>query len=60
MIWVSLINIRFLGVSGSPLIFVTRPISGVLMLISFLLLAYPLVPWLRRRRAIIPQVMDED
>jgi putative tricarboxylic transport membrane protein len=46
--------------AGSPLIFVTRPISGVLMLIAFFLLAYPLVPWLRRKRAIIPQVTDED
>ena len=46
--------------AGSPLIFVTRPISGVLMLISFLLLAYPLVPWLRRKRAILPQVSDEN
>jgi len=46
--------------AGSPLIFVTRPISGVLMLISFLLLAYPLVPWLRRKRAILPQVSDGD
>ena len=46
--------------AGSPLIFVNRPISGVLMLISFLLLAYPLVPWLRRKRAIIPQLSDGD
>ncbi len=46
--------------AGSPLIFVTRPISGILMLISFCLLAYPLVPWLRRKRAAIPQTGDED
>ncbi len=43
------------ALGGEPLIFVTRPISGVLMLISFFLLAYPLVPWLRRKRAIIPR-----
>ena len=30
------------------------------MLVSIFLLAYPLIPWLRRKRAIIPQVMDED
>ncbi|MBU2054771.1 MAG: tripartite tricarboxylate transporter permease [Pseudomonadota bacterium] len=46
--------------AGSPLIFVTRPISGVLMLISFILLAYPLVPWLRRKREILPQVSDDE
>jgi putative tricarboxylic transport membrane protein len=46
--------------AGSPLIFFTRPISGVLMLISFILLAYPLVPWLRRKRGILPQVSDEE
>jgi TctA family transporter len=42
------------------LIFFTRPISGVLMLISLILLTYPLVPWLRRKRAILPQVKDEE
>jgi putative tricarboxylic transport membrane protein len=41
--------------AGSPTIFLTRPISAVLILISFFLLAYPLVPWLRKRRAVIPQ-----
>ncbi|MBM4315297.1 MAG: tripartite tricarboxylate transporter permease [Deltaproteobacteria bacterium] len=46
--------------AGSPLIFFTRPISGVLMLISLILLAYPLVPWLRRKRAILPQAGDEE
>jgi putative tricarboxylic transport membrane protein len=46
--------------AGSPLIFFTRPISGILMLISFVLLAYPLVPWLRQKRAILPQVKDEE
>lgn len=36
---------------GDPTIFITRPISAVLLLISFFLLAYPLVPWLRKKRA---------
>jgi putative tricarboxylic transport membrane protein len=36
---------------GDPTIFITRPISAVLLLISFFLFAYPLVPWLRKKRA---------
>ena len=46
--------------AGDPMIFLTRPISAVLMLISFFLLAYPLVPWLRKRRAILPKGEAED
>jgi putative tricarboxylic transport membrane protein len=46
--------------AGSPLIFVTRPISSVLMLISFILLVYPLLPWLRRKRGIVSSVTNLD
>jgi len=46
--------------AGDPMIFLTRPISAVLMLISFFLLAYPLVPWLRKKRAILPKGEAED
>jgi putative tricarboxylic transport membrane protein len=41
--------------AGNPLIFFTRPISGVLMLVAFFLLCYPLVPWLRKKRAVLPK-----
>ena len=34
---------------GDPLIFVTRPISGVLMFVSLLLVSLPAVGWLSRR-----------
>jgi putative tricarboxylic transport membrane protein len=46
--------------AGDPMIFLTRPISAVLMLISFFLLAYPLVPWLRKKRATFPKGEVED
>jgi putative tricarboxylic transport membrane protein len=46
--------------AGDPVIFLTRPISAVLMLISFFLLAYPLVPWLRAKRAVLPQEKTEE
>ncbi len=46
--------------AGDPLIFVTRPISAVLMIVSLLLLAYPLLPWLRARRAVLPREESED
>ena len=46
--------------AGDPMIFLTRPISAVLMLISFFLLAYPFVPWLRKKRAILPKGEAED
>ena len=37
--------------AGSPLIFLERPISAVMLIASFLLLAYPLIPWFKRRSA---------
>jgi putative tricarboxylic transport membrane protein len=40
--------------AGDPLIFLTRPISAVLMVISFCLLAFPLIPWLRKKREALP------
>jgi putative tricarboxylic transport membrane protein len=40
--------------AGDAMIFLTRPISATLMGISLFLLAYPLVPWLRRKRATLP------
>jgi putative tricarboxylic transport membrane protein len=36
--------------SGDPTIFFTRPISAALMLISCLLLVFPIVPWIRNKR----------
>lgn len=40
--------------AGDPTIFLTRPISAVLMIISFCLLVFPLIPWLRKKREAIP------
>ncbi len=40
--------------AGNPTIFFTRPISAVLMLVSFLLLASPLIPRLKKKRANLP------
>ena len=40
--------------AGDPAIFLTRPISGVLLLIALCLLIYPLIPWLRTRRKLLP------
>ena len=40
--------------AGDATIFFTRPISATLMVISFILLAYPLVPWLKKKRATLP------
>jgi putative tricarboxylic transport membrane protein len=40
--------------AGDPLIFLTRPIAAALMLVSLFLLAYPVIPWLRKKRAILP------
>jgi len=40
---------------GDPIVFLTRPISGVLLLISLFLLASPLFPWLRKKRTVIPK-----
>ena len=41
--------------AGDPLIFITRPISAVLMLISFFLLIFPLLPRLGKKRTALPQ-----
>jgi putative tricarboxylic transport membrane protein len=41
--------------AGDPTIFITRPISAVLILISFCLLIYPLIPWLRKKRQALPE-----
>jgi putative tricarboxylic transport membrane protein len=41
--------------AGSPLIFITRPISAVLMFIAFCLLVYPFIPWLRSKREVLPE-----
>jgi putative tricarboxylic transport membrane protein len=46
--------------AGDPTIFLTRPISAVLMLIALFLLAYPLVPWLRKRGAGLPRGESKD
>jgi TctA family transporter len=42
------------------MIFLNRPISAVLMLVSIFLLAYPLIPWLRKKRATLPKEEKED
>jgi putative tricarboxylic transport membrane protein len=39
---------------GDPMVFLTRPISAVLLGISFLLLVMPLMPWVRKKKAAIP------
>ncbi len=39
---------------GDPMIFLTRPISAVLLVVSFLLLVMPLMPWVRKKKANIP------
>ena len=36
--------------SGSPFIFLNRPISSVILIIAFLLLAFPLIPWFNKKR----------
>lgn len=46
--------------SGDPMIFLTRPISALLVIISLCLLAYPLIPWLRNKRGILPKGENED
>lgn len=43
---------------GDPFIFFTRPISAVLLGISFLLLVLPLLPWVRKKKSAIP-IEDE-
>lgn len=37
--------------SGNPLVFFTRPISGVLILISFIILVFPLIRWFRETKS---------
>jgi putative tricarboxylic transport membrane protein len=39
--------------AGDPTIFLTRPISAVLLLISFCLLVFPFVPGLGKKRAVL-------
>jgi putative tricarboxylic transport membrane protein len=46
--------------AGDPLIFLTRPISAGLMLISIFLLVYPLLPWLKKKRAVQLKGEGED
>jgi len=46
--------------AGDPTIFLTRPIAATLMLVSLFLLAYPMIPWLRKKRAILPTEENED
>jgi putative tricarboxylic transport membrane protein len=41
--------------AGDPMIFLTRPISAVLIGTALFLLAYPLIPWMRRKRAVFPE-----
>jgi putative tricarboxylic transport membrane protein len=36
--------------AGSPLIFLNRPISAVILIVAVLLLAFPLMPWFRGKR----------
>jgi putative tricarboxylic transport membrane protein len=35
---------------GDPMIFLTRPISAGLMVLTFILLVSPFIPWIGRRR----------
>ena len=46
--------------AGDPMIFLTRPIAAVLILVSIFLLAYPLIPWLGNKRATLPKEEKED
>ena len=45
--------------AGNPMIFLTRPISGVLLMISLFLLIYPCIPWLRTKRKLVPADRDD-
>jgi len=40
--------------SGDPTVFITRPISGVLMAVSFFLLILPLIPGFNSKRRVLP------
>ena len=44
---------------GSFLVFITRPISAVLLVMAILLLLYPLLPWLKGRRKLEALAGDE-
>lgn len=46
--------------AGNPTIFLTRPISTVLMLISLSLLLFPLVPKVRKKRAALSKEEGQD
>ena len=46
--------------AGDPAIFITRPISAVLMIVSFILLLSPLVPKLKKKRAALPKGEGEN
>ncbi len=46
--------------AGDPTIFLTRPISALLILCSFCLLVFPLVPWLGKKRTVLPTGEAED
>jgi putative tricarboxylic transport membrane protein len=40
---------------GDPLIFLTHPISAVLVVVTFVLLVSPFIPWIGRRRATLQE-----
>ncbi len=44
---------------GDLRIFITRPISLILLIMTMIPLAYFIVPWLRKKRAIIPKGEEE-
>ncbi len=46
--------------AGDPIIFITRPISAVLIVVSFILLLSPLVPKLKKKRAALPKGEGDD
>jgi len=46
--------------AGDPMIFLARPISAILMLISLFLLVFPLIPWLSKKRAVLPKGEADD
>jgi TctA family transporter len=39
---------------GSPKIFLTRPISGTILVVTILLLLSPLLPKIRKKRQVLP------
>jgi putative tricarboxylic transport membrane protein len=41
--------------NGDPTIFFRRPISASFLLISIVLLIYPLIPWLQKKRSSLPK-----